>query len=158
VRLSVSSEDGRRKIRSQESVIRDQASDFSAYGRSAGGGRLLTFRPLTLRKTEDGSPRTAFRAPVAMLLNGSSRGRGGSLTTQQPNNSSTCSASAKPNDTSHGSHFTTHNQEITAAVADVISFWPTNNPAYGISWRYRLGLLNHVGEKSWKGREVRLRH
>lgn len=40
---------------------------------------------------------------------------------------------------------------------DFISFWPTCNPFYGISWRYRLGLLNHVGVKSWKGREVDLR-
>src|ERR1041385_1567290 len=43
------------------------------------------------------------------------------------------------------------------AGLDAISFWPTNNPFYGISWRYRLGLLNHVGVKTWKGREVDLR-
>jgi len=43
------------------------------------------------------------------------------------------------------------------AKLDFISFWPTNNPFYGISWRYRLGLLNHVGVKNWKGREVDLR-
>lgn len=43
------------------------------------------------------------------------------------------------------------------ARLDFISFWPTCNPFYGISWRYRLGLLNHVGVKSWKGREVDLR-
>ncbi len=43
------------------------------------------------------------------------------------------------------------------AQVDFISFWPTNNPFYGYSWRYRLGLLNHVGVKSWKGREVDLR-
>jgi len=43
------------------------------------------------------------------------------------------------------------------AKLDFISFWPTNNPFYGISWRWRLGLLNHVGVKSWKGREVDLR-
>jgi uncharacterized Fe-S cluster-containing radical SAM superfamily protein len=43
------------------------------------------------------------------------------------------------------------------AGLDFISFWPTCNPFYGISWRYRLGLLNHVGVKSWKGREVDLR-
>jgi MoaA/NifB/PqqE/SkfB family radical SAM enzyme len=43
------------------------------------------------------------------------------------------------------------------AKLDFISFWPTNNPFYGISWRYRLGLLNHIGVKSWKGREVDLR-
>jgi hypothetical protein len=44
-----------------------------------------------------------------------------------------------------------------AAGVDIISFWPTSNPWYGFSVRYRLGLLNHVGEKSWKGREVDLR-
>ena len=44
-----------------------------------------------------------------------------------------------------------------AAGLDAISFWPTNNPYYGWSYRYRLGLLNHVGVKSWKGREVDLR-
>jgi len=43
------------------------------------------------------------------------------------------------------------------AGVDAISFWPTNNPFYGYSFRYRLGLLNHVGIKSWKGREVDLR-
>ena len=44
-----------------------------------------------------------------------------------------------------------------AANLDFISFWPTCNPFWGISWRYRLGLLNDVGVKSWKGREVDLR-
>jgi hypothetical protein len=44
-----------------------------------------------------------------------------------------------------------------AASVDMISFWPTCNPFFGISWRYRFGLLNHVGVKSWKGREVDLR-
>lgn len=44
-----------------------------------------------------------------------------------------------------------------AANLDFISFWPTANPFYGISWRYRLGRLNHIGVKSWKGREVDLR-
>jgi len=43
------------------------------------------------------------------------------------------------------------------ARVDAISFWPTNNPFYGYSFRYRLGLLDHVGIKSWKGREVDLR-
>ena len=43
------------------------------------------------------------------------------------------------------------------ARVDAISFWPTGNPYYGISWRYRLGMLNHVGEPTWKGREVDLR-
>jgi hypothetical protein len=40
---------------------------------------------------------------------------------------------------------------------DAISFWPTHNPFYGYSYRYALGRLNHVGVKSWKGREVDLR-
>ena len=44
-----------------------------------------------------------------------------------------------------------------AAGADFISFWPTNNPFYGYSYRYRLGWLNHVGVKCWKGLEVDLR-
>jgi uncharacterized Fe-S cluster-containing radical SAM superfamily protein len=44
-----------------------------------------------------------------------------------------------------------------AAGVDAISFWPTNNPLQGFSWRYRLGRLNHIGEASWKGREVDLR-
>jgi MoaA/NifB/PqqE/SkfB family radical SAM enzyme len=43
------------------------------------------------------------------------------------------------------------------AHVDVISFWPTCNPFFGQSFRYRLGLLNDVGVKSWKGREVDLR-
>jgi hypothetical protein len=41
--------------------------------------------------------------------------------------------------------------------ADAISFWPTTVPYYGISWRFRLGMLNHIGEPSWKGREVALK-
>ena len=40
---------------------------------------------------------------------------------------------------------------------DMISFWPTGNPFYGISWRYRLGQFNQIGRESWKGREVILR-
>ena len=44
-----------------------------------------------------------------------------------------------------------------AAGVDMISFWPTCNPFFGISYRYRLGRLNHIGVKSWKGREVDLR-
>jgi pyruvate-formate lyase-activating enzyme len=44
-----------------------------------------------------------------------------------------------------------------AAGVDFISFWPTNNPLYGWSYRYRLGFLNRVGVKCWKGREVDLR-
>ena len=40
---------------------------------------------------------------------------------------------------------------------DIISFWPTHNPFYGLSWRYHLGRMNHLGVKCWKGREVILR-
>jgi hypothetical protein len=44
-----------------------------------------------------------------------------------------------------------------AAGVDAISFWPTSNPAYGYSFRYRLGMLNHIGVSNWKGRELDLR-
>lgn len=40
---------------------------------------------------------------------------------------------------------------------DMISFWPTHNPFYGMSWRYRLGQFNKIGVKCWKGREVDFR-
>jgi hypothetical protein len=40
---------------------------------------------------------------------------------------------------------------------DAISFWPTNNPFYGISYRYRLGMLNDIGIGNWKGRVVDFR-
>ncbi len=43
------------------------------------------------------------------------------------------------------------------AKLDFISFWPTNNPFWGMSWRWRLGLLNKFGQKCWKGLEVDLR-
>jgi MoaA/NifB/PqqE/SkfB family radical SAM enzyme len=43
------------------------------------------------------------------------------------------------------------------AKLDFISFWPTNNPFWGMSWRWRLGLLNRFGRKCWKGLEVDLR-
>jgi MoaA/NifB/PqqE/SkfB family radical SAM enzyme len=44
-----------------------------------------------------------------------------------------------------------------AAGLDILSFWPTHNPYYGLSWRYHLGRMNHLGVKSWKGRELVLR-
>ena len=57
-----------------------------------------------------------------------------------------------------------HPQTIQRAIemakdigVDIISFWPTHNPFYGMSWRYHLGLMNHIGDKCWKGREVILR-
>jgi MoaA/NifB/PqqE/SkfB family radical SAM enzyme len=40
---------------------------------------------------------------------------------------------------------------------DIFSIWPTNNPFYGASWRWRFGLLNDFGDKCWKGREIVLR-
>lgn len=40
---------------------------------------------------------------------------------------------------------------------DIISFWPTTNPFFGISLRYRLGTFDDIGVPSWKGREVILR-
>jgi len=49
-------------------------------------------------------------------------------------------------------------QLARAAGLDMISFWPTNNPFYGWSYRYRLGCLNAIGVPSWKGREVDLRN
>ena len=57
-----------------------------------------------------------------------------------------------------------HPQTIKQAIemakvagVDMISFWPTHNPFFGISYRYKLGQFNHIGVKSWKGREVDLR-
>jgi len=57
-----------------------------------------------------------------------------------------------------------HPKTIQRAIAlakearvDIISFWPTHNPFYGMSWRYHLGLMNNIGVKSWKGRELVLR-
>ncbi len=44
-----------------------------------------------------------------------------------------------------------------AAGVDTLSFWPTHNPFYGYSYRYALGRLNHIGVRSWKGRELHLR-
>jgi len=48
-------------------------------------------------------------------------------------------------------------QMAREAGVDIISFWPTNNPIYGYSLRYRLGQLNRVGVKCWKGQEVDFR-
>ena len=59
--------------------------------------------------------------------------------------------------TDHPSHIQKAIEMAKEAGVDIISFWPTGNPFYGISWRYRLGLLNHIGVKSWKGREIDLR-
>jgi organic radical activating enzyme len=44
------------------------------------------------------------------------------------------------------------------ANVDIISFWPTRAPLYGISWRYYLlPFWRKVGQPSWKGREIVLR-
>ena len=48
-----------------------------------------------------------------------------------------------------------HAMEMAKEIGmDIISFWPTHNPFYGMSWRYHLGMMNHIGRESWKGREV----
>jgi wyosine [tRNA(Phe)-imidazoG37] synthetase (radical SAM superfamily) len=57
----------------------------------------------------------------------------------------------------HPKHLTRAIDMAREAKLDFISFWPTSNPFYGISWRWRLGMLNHIGMASWKGREVDLR-
>jgi MoaA/NifB/PqqE/SkfB family radical SAM enzyme len=57
----------------------------------------------------------------------------------------------------HPKHIAKAIEMAKAIGVDIISFWPTNNPFYGISWRYRLGQLNHVGKPSWKGREIDFR-
>lgn len=57
----------------------------------------------------------------------------------------------------HPSHIAQAIDLAKAAGVDAISFWPTRNPFFGISYRYMLGRLNHIGVKSWKGREVALR-
>ena len=57
-----------------------------------------------------------------------------------------------------------HPESIERAVAmakeigvDIISFWPTQNPFYGVSWRYKLGLMKNIGKPCWKGHEIILR-
>ena len=57
----------------------------------------------------------------------------------------------------HPKHLERAIEMARAAKLDFISFWPTNNPFYGISWRWRLGRMKHIGVASWKGREVDLR-
>ena len=54
----------------------------------------------------------------------------------------------------HPRHIERAIEMARAAKLDFISFWPTNNPFYGISWRWRLGMMKHIGVASWKGREV----
>jgi MoaA/NifB/PqqE/SkfB family radical SAM enzyme len=57
-----------------------------------------------------------------------------------------------------------HPQHIARAIemakeigVDILSFWPTNNPFYGMSWRWRLGQFNNIGVACWKGREIDFR-
>ena len=57
----------------------------------------------------------------------------------------------------HPDHIERAIEMARAIGVDIISFWPTNNPFYGTSWRYRLGLMNHIGEACWKGREIDFR-
>lgn len=41
------------------------------------------------------------------------------------------------------------------AGVNSISFWPTKNPIYGISWRYQLGsFFANLGERTWRGKEA----
>lgn len=48
--------------------------------------------------------------------------------------------------------------EMAKAIGvDIISFWPTQNPFYGMSWRYKLDLMNNIGVPCWKGHELVLR-
>jgi len=57
----------------------------------------------------------------------------------------------------HPKHIARTIEMAKAIGVDIISFWPTSNPFYGISWRYRLGQFNNVGVACWKGREVDFR-
>jgi MoaA/NifB/PqqE/SkfB family radical SAM enzyme len=57
----------------------------------------------------------------------------------------------------HPKHIAKAIEMAKAIGVDIISFWPTSNPFYGISWRYRLGGFNNVGVACWKGREVDFR-
>ena len=43
------------------------------------------------------------------------------------------------------------------ARVDAISFWPTGNPFFGFSWRYRLGWLKHIGERPGRAAKWTLR-
>jgi MoaA/NifB/PqqE/SkfB family radical SAM enzyme len=54
----------------------------------------------------------------------------------------------------HPDHVRQAIEMAKAAKVDILSFWPTSNPFYGISWRYRLGRFKNVGTACWKGREI----
>jgi MoaA/NifB/PqqE/SkfB family radical SAM enzyme len=57
----------------------------------------------------------------------------------------------------HPEHIARAIEMAKAIKIDILSFWPTSNPFYGISWRYRLGQFKNVGKPSWKGREIDFR-
>lgn len=57
----------------------------------------------------------------------------------------------------HPKHIAQAIEMAKAAKVDILSFWPTYNPFYGMSWRWHLGLMNHLGVKCWKGREIDFR-
>ena len=57
----------------------------------------------------------------------------------------------------HPRHIARAIEMARAIGVDIISFWPTSNPFYGISWRYRIGGFKNVGVACWKGREVDFR-
>ena len=57
----------------------------------------------------------------------------------------------------HPEHIAQAIEMAKAIGVDIISFWPTSNPFYGISWRYRLGQFNHVGEAMLEGPRNRFR-
>jgi MoaA/NifB/PqqE/SkfB family radical SAM enzyme len=57
----------------------------------------------------------------------------------------------------HPSHIAKAIEMAKDSKVDILSFWPTHNPFYGMSWRWHLGLMNYLGEKCWKGREIDFR-
>ena len=56
----------------------------------------------------------------------------------------------------HPDHIAQAIEMAKAAKVDILSFWPTHNPYYGMSWRWHLGLFK-TGVKCWKGREIDFR-
>jgi hypothetical protein len=54
----------------------------------------------------------------------------------------------------HPSHVRRAIEMAKEANVDILSFWPTSNPFYGVSWRYGLGGFKNVGAPCWKGREI----
>jgi MoaA/NifB/PqqE/SkfB family radical SAM enzyme len=56
----------------------------------------------------------------------------------------------------HPQHIARAIEMAKEAQVDILSFWPTHNPFYGMSWRWHLGLIKE-GVKCWKGREIDFR-